>query len=270
MSSSASRRTTRSGWVTAAVRLRDEPERRLPGVAPQGLAAPSLAQCTVTGRLVCLQDNLAQEVLYVNKKLMNQFGYKVPKTWQQWAALGEQGRQGASGLHHRHRRATRSAPGCTCGPTSARSRRSWRRRRSNQRDGRPLHADGEACSIRCSRAVGVERDRLHARLREEVRRGDGQDPADAGPDLVRQGPVRLRTLRIPAGEMTAALPLRWNKRAAHDRSGRRRSMGRLQAHEEHGGCRRLREVGNDDERGQGKAGARRRDTRRTGPPPTSG
>ena len=50
---------------------------------------PSLAQCTVNGHLVCLQDNLAQEVLYVNKKLMNQFGYKVPTTWQQWAALGQ-------------------------------------------------------------------------------------------------------------------------------------------------------------------------------------
>ena len=54
-----------------------------------GWPKPSLAQCTVNGHLVCLQDNLAQEVLYVNKKLMNQFGYKVPTTWQQWAALGQ-------------------------------------------------------------------------------------------------------------------------------------------------------------------------------------
>src|SRR6476619_5610596 len=37
-----------------------------------GWPAPSLAQCTVNGRLVCMQDNLAQEVLYVNKKLMGQ------------------------------------------------------------------------------------------------------------------------------------------------------------------------------------------------------
>jgi len=64
----------------------------LKGVFPASLLtgwpAPSLAQCTVNGRLVCLQDNLAQEVLYVNKKLMGQFGYTVPKTWQEWAALG--------------------------------------------------------------------------------------------------------------------------------------------------------------------------------------
>ena len=55
----------------------------------KGWPEPSLAQCTVNGRLVCLQDNLAQEVLYVNQKLMKQFGYTVPKTWQQWAAIGK-------------------------------------------------------------------------------------------------------------------------------------------------------------------------------------
>ncbi|TVZ06755.1 carbohydrate ABC transporter substrate-binding protein [Trebonia kvetii] len=51
--------------------------------------APSTAQCTVNGTQVCVQDNLAQVVLWVNKKLMDQFGYTVPTTWQQWAALGQ-------------------------------------------------------------------------------------------------------------------------------------------------------------------------------------
>jgi ABC-type glycerol-3-phosphate transport system substrate-binding protein len=50
--------------------------------------APSTAQCTVNGKLYCVQDNLAQVVLWYNKKLMDQFGYAVPKTWQEWAALG--------------------------------------------------------------------------------------------------------------------------------------------------------------------------------------
>ena len=49
----------------------------------------SLAQCTVNGTLVCIQDNLAPVVLWVNQKLMTQFGYTVPTTWQDWAALGE-------------------------------------------------------------------------------------------------------------------------------------------------------------------------------------
>ena len=28
-------------------------------------------------------------MLWVNKKLMDQFGYTVPTTWQEWAALGQ-------------------------------------------------------------------------------------------------------------------------------------------------------------------------------------
>jgi ABC-type glycerol-3-phosphate transport system substrate-binding protein len=51
--------------------------------------APSTAQCTIDGTQYCVQDNLAQVVLWVNKKLMDQFGYQVPTTWQQWAALGQ-------------------------------------------------------------------------------------------------------------------------------------------------------------------------------------
>lgn len=51
--------------------------------------APSTAQCTINGTQYCVQDNLAQVVLWVNKKLMDQFGYTVPTTWQEWAALGQ-------------------------------------------------------------------------------------------------------------------------------------------------------------------------------------
>ena len=51
--------------------------------------AASTAQCTINGTQYCVQDNLAQVVLWVNKKLMDQFGYPVPKTWQDWAALGQ-------------------------------------------------------------------------------------------------------------------------------------------------------------------------------------
>jgi ABC-type glycerol-3-phosphate transport system substrate-binding protein len=64
------------------------------GLIPQSLLsqwpAPSTAQCTINGMQYCLQDNLAQDVLWVNKKLMDQFGYTVPTTWQQWAVLGQE------------------------------------------------------------------------------------------------------------------------------------------------------------------------------------
>jgi ABC-type glycerol-3-phosphate transport system substrate-binding protein len=51
--------------------------------------AASTAQCTVDGTQYCVQDNLAQVVLWVNKKQMDAFGYQTPKTWQEWAALGQ-------------------------------------------------------------------------------------------------------------------------------------------------------------------------------------
>jgi ABC-type glycerol-3-phosphate transport system substrate-binding protein len=63
------------------------------GLVPQNLLsqwpAPSTAQCTINGTQYCVQDNLAQVVLWVNQKLMHKFGYTTPTTWQDWAALGQ-------------------------------------------------------------------------------------------------------------------------------------------------------------------------------------
>lgn len=48
------------------------------------------APCTLPdGRLVCLRNDLAQNVLWYNKPLMDKFGYEVPVTWEDFAALGE-------------------------------------------------------------------------------------------------------------------------------------------------------------------------------------
>ena len=48
------------------------------------------AACTLGGTLYCLQNDLAQDVIWYNKPLMAKFGYQVPTTWQQYQALGEQ------------------------------------------------------------------------------------------------------------------------------------------------------------------------------------
>jgi ABC-type glycerol-3-phosphate transport system substrate-binding protein len=45
--------------------------------------------CTIDGKLYCLQNDLAQGVLWYNKPLMDQFGYSVPTTWDQFKQLGE-------------------------------------------------------------------------------------------------------------------------------------------------------------------------------------
>lgn len=44
--------------------------------------------CTVNGKVYCLRNDLAQNVLWYNKKLMDKFGYAVPTTWEEWSELG--------------------------------------------------------------------------------------------------------------------------------------------------------------------------------------
>ena len=46
--------------------------------------------CTYAGRLLCLRHDTAPMVLYFNKPLMDRFGYRLPVTWQEYQALGEQ------------------------------------------------------------------------------------------------------------------------------------------------------------------------------------
>ncbi|GIF02751.1 ABC transporter substrate-binding protein [Actinoplanes siamensis] len=51
--------------------------------------AGALNPCTVDGKVYCLRNDLAQVVLWYNKTLLEQFGYQVPATWQDYQALGE-------------------------------------------------------------------------------------------------------------------------------------------------------------------------------------
>jgi ABC-type glycerol-3-phosphate transport system substrate-binding protein len=185
----------------------------LHGVFPKSLLkgwpSPSLAQCTVNGRLVCLQDNLAQEVLYVNQKLMKQFGYQVPKTWQEWAALGQK----VAAQH----------PGYIIGNIGD-SYGAW------------LYLWADQCPI--SQVVGKNTVKINASDVHCTRMANLLDPliksgvvpaesvftadfatkwgGDNDKILLMPGPVWYAkdifggTLKVPAGELTAALPLRWN------------------------------------------------------------
>ncbi|MFB4282285.1 ABC transporter substrate-binding protein [Nonomuraea sp. MTCD27] len=54
-----------------------------------GFAKGALDVCTVDGAVYCLRNDLAQVVLWYNKKLLDKFGYEVPRTWEEYQALGE-------------------------------------------------------------------------------------------------------------------------------------------------------------------------------------
>lgn len=61
----------------------------VPGDTLAKFTAGSLNPCTVDGQVYCLRNDLAQAVLWYNKSLMDQFGYAVPTTWEEYQALGE-------------------------------------------------------------------------------------------------------------------------------------------------------------------------------------
>jgi ABC-type glycerol-3-phosphate transport system substrate-binding protein len=61
----------------------------VPGDTLAKFTAGSLNPCTVEGKVYCLRNDLAQAVLWYNKKLMDQLGYAVPTTWEEYQALGE-------------------------------------------------------------------------------------------------------------------------------------------------------------------------------------
>ncbi|MFF3871754.1 ABC transporter substrate-binding protein [Streptomyces sp. NPDC001978] len=54
----------------------------------EAFAKSSVSGCTIDGKLYCLQNDLAQTVLWYDKGLMDKFGYTVPATWKQYQELG--------------------------------------------------------------------------------------------------------------------------------------------------------------------------------------
>jgi len=54
-----------------------------------GFYPGSLDPCVFDGKLFCLRNDLAQDVLYYNKPLMEEFGYEVPTTWDEFLAMSE-------------------------------------------------------------------------------------------------------------------------------------------------------------------------------------
>ncbi len=178
-----------------------------------GWPKPSLAQCTVNGHLVCLQDNLAQEVLYVNQKLMNQFGYTVPKTWQQWAAIGK--------------KVAKEHPGYiigTVGDSYGHWLYLWANKCPIEQVVGPQTVKINASDVHCTEMAKLLDPLIKSGVvgngtvfaAEFAKKYGGADDKILmmpGPTWYVAGGKNsfLASLGIPAGEITDALPLRWNK-----------------------------------------------------------
>ena len=59
----------------------------VPDSTLSGFTKGALDPCTVNGQVYCLRNDLAQNVLWFDKPLMDQFGYTVPTTWEDYQTL---------------------------------------------------------------------------------------------------------------------------------------------------------------------------------------
>jgi ABC-type glycerol-3-phosphate transport system substrate-binding protein len=61
----------------------------IPKATLDGWAKGANDPCTVNGTLYCVRNDLSQTVLWYNASLMKQWNYQVPKTWEEYQALGQ-------------------------------------------------------------------------------------------------------------------------------------------------------------------------------------
>lgn len=61
----------------------------VPDDTRSGFVEQALAGCEIGDGLYCLRNDLGQTVLWYDQTLMDQYGYDVPTTWDEYAALGE-------------------------------------------------------------------------------------------------------------------------------------------------------------------------------------
>jgi multiple sugar transport system substrate-binding protein len=60
----------------------------IPQEVIDGFEPGSLAPCERGGELLCLRSDIAPNVLWYNAKLMEEFGYEVPTTWEEYLETG--------------------------------------------------------------------------------------------------------------------------------------------------------------------------------------
>ena len=170
-----------------------------------GFAPGALDVCTVDGKVYCLRNDLAQVVLWYNKTLLDQFGYTVPKTWEEYETLGE--------------KVATEHPGYligTAGDAWAPEIYMWGAEcPANQVTG-PKTITVKATDAKCARAAKMM-DKLVANKTMSMAPLFGPDFAKNLADKVLMlpgpawygGAVFQGTLKTPAGQLAVADPLHW-------------------------------------------------------------
>lgn len=75
------------GSLTGTAALAPVNKGLIPQASLDKFAKGALDVCTLDGVAYCLRNDLAQNVLWYNKKLMDEWGYTVPTTWEDYQTL---------------------------------------------------------------------------------------------------------------------------------------------------------------------------------------
>lgn len=181
-------------------------DKLLPASTVRGYPARVMASCRIGGKIYCLQNDVAQNVLWYNATLMKRFGYAVPKTWEQYKQIGL--------------RAAKEHPGYIIGALGSNTTQTylWASRC-------PMHqpvAGGKLLinlkSPRCTRAVRMLDELLAAKAvtpLSEYAPGFTKTYAVPNRILMMVGAswfgqfMFKETFKTPAGQTGAVAPLRW-------------------------------------------------------------
>jgi ABC-type glycerol-3-phosphate transport system substrate-binding protein len=170
-----------------------------------GFAKGSLTPCQFSGHTYCLRNDIAQVVLWYNKTLMDQFGYQVPTTWEQYEALGE--------------RVAKEHPGYlvgSVGDTNSQESYFWSSQCPAFQLVQPTTLKVDLADSNCTRMAGLL-DKLIANKTVSTQGFFSQGfSKDSGSKvLMANGPSWYgkylfdTAFKVPAGQMAVAGPLTW-------------------------------------------------------------
>ncbi|MFZ4895617.1 ABC transporter substrate-binding protein [Plantibacter sp. Mn2098] len=167
-----------------------------------GFAKGSLTPCEFDGHTYCLRNDIAQVVLWYNKTLLDQFGYAVPTTWEEYEALGK--------------KVATEHPGYlvgSIGDTNSHESYFW----SSQCPAQELQKDGklrvDLADENCTRMASLL-DNLIAAGSVSTQ-GFFSQGFDGSKVLMANGPSWYgkylfdSAFKVPAGQIAAANPLKW-------------------------------------------------------------
>jgi ABC-type glycerol-3-phosphate transport system substrate-binding protein len=177
----------------------------LPKSWVRGYSAAAIAPCMIDGKLQCVRNDAAPDVLWYNAKLFKAWGYKAPTTWPQYQAVSL--------------KIAKQHPGYytgMLGDAYAPDRYFWASGCPTNDRRSPTQVHINTNDPKCTRVIKMLDSLLAAKVVSPAGIFDTAAAKTVGPKTVMTpgaawyGDYLFRdTFKVPKGQMTATTPLRW-------------------------------------------------------------